>query len=96
MAIYGLGAGLMLAPLHYAAMAEVREEEMGSAAGMYSMVRFAGSTIGTALIGVLLQYFFDQSLPVVESYQYVYLCLAAISVIGLVGGLGLRKKKVIG
>jgi EmrB/QacA subfamily drug resistance transporter len=94
LAWYGIGAGLMLAPLHYAAMAEVSEAKMGSAAGMYSMVRFAGSTVGTALIGVLLQYFFDRSLPVVDSYQYVYLSLAGISVIGLFGGLGLRKRKV--
>ena len=32
---------------------------MGSAAGLYSMFRFLGSAIGTALAGVLLTHLFE-------------------------------------
>ncbi len=86
----GLGVGLMLAPLHSAAMIDVSEEEMGAAAGQYSMIRFAGSTFGTALIGVLLQFNLDRGLLTVDAYQNVYLCLAGVAVLGLMCAAGLK------
>lgn len=94
-AFYGLGVGLMLASLHHAAMSGVSDNDMGTAAGLYSMVRFAGSTIGTAIIGVLLQYSFDRGLPAIEAYQRVYLVLSAVSVLGLLVGIGLKEQKRI-
>jgi EmrB/QacA subfamily drug resistance transporter len=92
---HGFGVGLMLAPLHHAAMRQISEGEMGSAAGLYSMVRFAGSAVGTALIGVLLQFFLDQGLPTMDAYQNAYLFLAGIALLGLVAGIGLNKASTV-
>jgi EmrB/QacA subfamily drug resistance transporter len=92
---HGFGVGLMLAPLHHAAMRHITDSEAGSAAGLYSMVRFAGSAVGTALIGVLLQYFLDLGLPTVDAYQNSYLFLAAISLIGLSVSIGLKKTSTV-
>ncbi|MEZ4837392.1 MAG: MFS transporter [Caldilineaceae bacterium] len=90
LSVQGLGVGLMLASLHSAAMIGVAEEEMGAAAGQYSMVRFAGSTFGTALIGVLLQFNLDRGLSTLNAYQNVYLCLAGVAVLGLLCATGLK------
>jgi hypothetical protein len=79
-----------LAPLHSAAMIGVREDEMGAAAGQYSMVRFAGSTVGTALMGVLLQFNLDRGIPTLDAYQNVYLSLAGIAILGLLSAAGLK------
>lgn len=92
---HGFGVGLMLAPLHHAAMRQVDEVEAGSAAGLYSMVRFAGSAVGTALIGVLLQHFLDRGSPTVNAYQNAYLFLAGIAFLGLLTGIGLRKTAAV-
>jgi MFS family permease len=90
LAAQGLGVGLMLAPLHSAAMIGVCEDEMGAAAGQYSMVRFAGSTFGTALMGVLLQFNLDRGIPTVDAYQNVYLSLAGVAILGLLCAAGLK------
>ncbi|MBX3001103.1 MAG: MFS transporter [Caldilineaceae bacterium] len=92
---HGFGVGLMLAPLHHAAMRQISDGEMGTAAGLYSMVRFAGSAVGTALIGVLLQFFLDQGLPTVNAYQNAYLFLAGIALLGLIAGIGLNKAATV-
>jgi predicted MFS family arabinose efflux permease len=55
LAIHGLGAGLSLATLHLFALTTVGTDAAATASGLYSMVRFAGSTLGTAVGGVLLQ-----------------------------------------
>jgi EmrB/QacA subfamily drug resistance transporter len=91
LAAHGFGVGLMLAPLHHAAMHQIADSEAGSAAGLYSMVRFAGSAVGTALIGVLLQYFLDLGLPTINAYQNAYLFLAGMALVGLITGIGLKK-----
>lgn len=91
LAFQGLGVGLMLAALHRAAMGNISDEEMGAAAGLYSMVRFAGLAAGTALAGVLLQIFLSQALPTVEAYQRVFLFFAGFPVLGAVFGLGMRE-----
>jgi EmrB/QacA subfamily drug resistance transporter len=84
LAYHGLGAGLMLAPLHRAAMGNISAEKMGGAAGLYSMARFIGAALGTALSGVGLQLYLDQGLPVITAYQNVFPIFAAFSLIGLV------------
>ncbi len=88
--IHGFGVGLMLAPLHQAAMSGVSDAEVGSAAGLYSMVRFAGSAVGTALLGVLLQHNFNLALPTSVAYQNVFLCLAGVSLLSLFTATGLQ------
>lgn len=93
--VQGIGVGLMLAPLHSAAMIDIAEDELGAAAGQYSMVRFAGSTFGTASMGVLLQYNLDQGLAAADAYQNVYLCLAAVALVGLISATGLKGRIVV-
>lgn len=90
-ALYGLGVGIMLAALHRAAIGQVPEEQIGAAAGFYSMIRFAGMTVGGALAGVILQSFLDASLLPVQAYQYAYLCFAGASLVGLVITLWMKE-----
>ena len=93
LAYYGLGAGFVLAALHRAALGNVSDEQMGSAAGLYSMLRFAGAVIGTALGGVVLQLFLDQGLPVLPAYQNTFLCFAGSAFIGAALGFRLKEAK---
>jgi MFS family permease len=87
----GLGVGLMLAALHRAAMRDVGGSEMGSAAGLYSMLRFLGAVTATALSGVLLQAGLDASLPAIAAYQQTFLAFAVFPVLGILAGLSLRE-----
>jgi EmrB/QacA subfamily drug resistance transporter len=85
--VYGLGAGFVLAALHRAAMGNLTEADMGAAAGLYSMLRFAGAVIGTAIGGVLLQNYIDQGLPPLIAYQNVFVFFGGSSLIGAMAGL---------
>lgn len=94
LALHGLGVGLMLAALHSASIQEMNEQQIGVAAGLYSMIRFLGMAIGTALSGVILQRYVDQELPLVEAYQSTYQLFALAAVAGLILALvGMRAKK---
>ena len=92
LASHGLATGLMLAALHRAALRHISEEQMGVVAGLYSMLRFVGGVIGTALGGVLLQRYMQQSLSMVQAYQRVFLFFAGISILGIIAGLGLKEE----
>lgn len=95
LALHGLGVGFMLAALHRAAMQGVASEQIGVAAGLYSMIRFVGMAIGTALSGVLLQHYVDQSLPLMQAYQLTFLFFAGSGVLGLcLSTIGFRSVKV--
>jgi MFS family permease len=91
LAYHGLGAGFVLAALHRAALGSISEAQMGLAAGIYSMIRFAGVVIGTALAGVILQHYFNLAVPLVEAYQVVFLVFASFAFVGVILGLGLRE-----
>jgi EmrB/QacA subfamily drug resistance transporter len=91
LASHGLAAGLMLAALHRAAMRNISEAQMGMAAGLYSMLRFVGSVIGTALGGVLLQIYLDRPFSITKAYQRAFLFFAGISILGIIAGLGLKE-----
>lgn len=91
--LHGLSVGLMLAALHSAAMQQIPEKQMGVAAGLYSMIRFAGSVVGTALAGVLLQIFLDRGFLTLNAYQTVFLCVAGISAAGLLAAFNLRARQ---
>ena len=93
LALQGLSVGTMLAALHQAAMSETDEEEMGTAAGVYSMIRFVGVAIGTALAGVLLHGALERGLPVIEAYQQVFLIIAVAGLVGITTSLGLRSRR---
>lgn len=88
--VQGLGAGLMLATLHRAIMTDIAQEQMGAAAGLYSMFRFLGAVIGTALAGVLLQQYLDAGLSALAAYQQTCLILAAFPACGALAALTLR------
>ena len=81
---HGLGAGLMLATLHKNVMGSVEEPNTGAAAGLYSMFRFLGSAMGTALCGVLLQVQIEQQAAIVEAYQQVFLTIAIFPLSGII------------
>jgi EmrB/QacA subfamily drug resistance transporter len=83
MAVHGLGAGLSLAALHRTALANIPVDQTGVAAGVYSMIRFAGVMIATVLAGVILQNRLDQDTAVLQAYQIVFAFLAALGVIGV-------------
>lgn len=88
---FGLSAGLVLAALHRAAIGQIPDVQMGAATGLYSMVRFAGAMIGTALCGVLLQYYLDQGLTVIGAYQRVFYFLAGAGFLGALLGFTLHE-----
>jgi EmrB/QacA subfamily drug resistance transporter len=88
---YGLGSGFALAALHHAALSHVPEAQIGAAAGLYSMLRFFGSAIGTALGGVFLAHFLDRALPTLDAYKYAFLCFAGTGFLGALVGLRLRE-----
>lgn len=89
LAFYGLAAGFVLAALHRAAIGNISHAQMGSATGLYSMIRFAGAMIGTALCGVILQHYFDQGLPIIDAYQRAFLFLATAALAGSLLGFTL-------
>lgn len=88
---HGLGAGLSLAALHRASMGKIPQEQVGIAAGLYSMMRFAGTVLGATLAGVVLQQGLNRSLLPIEAYQMVFWLMAGVAGLGVVLGLGLRE-----
>ncbi|MEZ4869676.1 MAG: MFS transporter [Caldilineaceae bacterium] len=88
-----LGASIALAPLHRASLADIAKEQMGVAAGLYSMVRFTGALLGTALSGVLLQQQLDLGTATIRAYQHTFLFVAAVALVGAVIGYQLRKEQ---
>ena len=82
--IQGLGIGIKLAPLHSIALGSISDEQMGTAAGFYSMVRFIGMATSTAMAGVLYQMFSDQGLSQIDAYQRTFLCFTPFAILGIV------------
>ena len=74
-------------------MSETEDEEMGTAAGVYSMIRFVGVAIGTALAGVLLQSGLERGLPAIAAYQQVFLYVALAGLLGIAASLGLGSRQ---
>ena len=85
-----LSAGIPLAPLHAASMADISEEQTGVAAGLYNLMRFAGTVFGTALSGVVLQQGLDRALVPLEAYQISFWFVAGVAVIGAMLGARLK------
>lgn len=92
LASHGLGAGLMLAALHRIAMRDISVDEMGSAAGLYSMVRFMGAVGGTAFAGMLLQTRLDAGHAAGAAYRGVFHVFALISLLGIAAAFGLSDR----
>jgi EmrB/QacA subfamily drug resistance transporter len=85
---HGLGAGLSLAAMHRSSLSKIPQAQSGAAAGLYSMIRFTGTVLGTALGGVLLQQGLDQAVLPAEAYQVVFWCIAGVALLGVVIGWG--------
>ncbi len=79
-----MGAGLALAALHRIAMEDVPPEEKGTAAGLYSTLRFSGAVVGATLTGVALHQAQQWAPSLMDAYQWVY---GAIAVLGSGGFL---------
>jgi MFS family permease len=86
----GLGAGISLAAMHRTALSDIPDRQTGSAAGTYSMTRFAGSLLSTAMAGVLLQNRLDAGVATLTAYQIVYASLAVVGVFGILLASRLR------
>ncbi len=91
LALNGLGSGLFLVPLHRAAMHHTPAGQTGIAAGLYSMVRFAGMVLGPAVGGVVLQNGLNQALTELQAYQVVFGVSAGVALAGVVTGWRLRE-----
>ena len=81
----------MLAALHRAVMSGIPQAQLGAAAGLYSMFRFLGAAVGTALYGALLQGYLDAGRSTLVSYQQVFLLVAVFPAAGCLAALRLRE-----
>lgn len=88
---HGLLIGLSLAPLHRSAMQRIAEDEVGMAAGLYSMIRFAGQILGTAVAGVLLQRGLERYAAPIDAYQAVFYVFAGVALVATAVAWSLRE-----
>ena len=72
-------------------MQRIDENEVGMAAGLYSMIRFAGQILGTAIAGVLLQWGLERFAAQIDAYQVVFWAFAGIALVATVAGSQLRE-----
>ena len=91
LAVSGLGIGVSLPAMHRAAMLPVSGALLGVAAGMYSMIRFVGDTLGTALSGTILQTALERGAPLAHAHQMAFWAAAGVACIGMIVGLRLRE-----
>ncbi len=91
-AVHGLGAGLCLAALHLFALSSVRRDQSATAAGLYSMVRFAGSMFGQAVGGVVLFAGISRFGLTGAGYTPVFVFYLLLSLLGAAAAFGLTPK----
>jgi MFS family permease len=79
----GVGAGLMLASLHRAALINIPAPDIGASSGLYSMLRFLGSACGSVFAGILLQFYLERpGTTPVAAYQTVFLWFVGFALLG--------------
>lgn len=93
MVLHGGGAGLSLAVLHRLALDNVPAERSGSAAGLYSMIRFFGSIIGATIGGVILTQALNYFEHPVDAYHVTFACWALVGVLAIVLAFPTRDSK---
>ncbi len=86
-----MGAGLALAALHRIAMEDIPPEEKGTAAGIYSTLRFSGSVVGATLAGVALHQAQQIAPTLMDAYQWVYASIAALGSSGFLVAWRMRR-----
>jgi len=91
-AAHGLIIGLSLAPLHRSSMQGIADGEAGTAAGLYSMIRFAGQILGVAVAGVMIQRFLTQVAAPIEAYQFVFWLYVAVAILATLLGAFIRER----
>ena len=92
MILHGGGGGLSLAVLHRLALDNVPANRSGSAAGLYSMIRFFGSIIGATVGGVILTQALNYYENPVDAYHVTFLSWAVVGVIAIVAIFPVRDK----
>jgi EmrB/QacA subfamily drug resistance transporter len=90
LAAHGIGAGIAIPALHRGAMEGPSDERSGTAAGVYSTIRYCGRLIGTAVVGVVLQRGLDSGLMPADAYPLGFWFIAAVGVLGPAMGFGVR------
>lgn len=88
--IHSLGAGVSLAPIHRAAMAQVPKERSGAGAGFYSSVRFGGVLLGPTIAGVALENGFAKFTAPLQAYQRTFLIIAVAVVVSILLSLKIK------
>lgn len=91
-ALHGLGAGLCLAALHLYALNGLPADTSAVGAGLYSMVRFAGSMFGQAVGGVVLYAGIARLGPTAAGYTPVFVFYLVLSLLGAAAAFGLTPK----
>ncbi|MCB0109230.1 MAG: MFS transporter, partial [Caldilineaceae bacterium] len=90
-AAHGLIIGVSLAPLHRASMQGIAPEQTGGAAGLYSMIRFAGQILGVAVAGVMLQQGLAGAGTAIAAYQFVFWLYVGVAVVATIASWGVRE-----
>ncbi|MCB0122479.1 MAG: MFS transporter [Caldilineaceae bacterium] len=90
-AAHGLIIGISLAPLHRSSMQGIAPEQTGGAAGLYSMIRFAGQILGVAVAGVMLQQGLAGAGTAIAAYQFVFWLYVGVAVVATIASWGVRE-----
>jgi EmrB/QacA subfamily drug resistance transporter len=91
-AIHGLVIGLSLAPLHRSSMQGIADQEAGAAAGLYSMIRFAGQILGVAVAGVVLQHQLARLSTPITAYQFVFWLYVIVALLATLLSVMIREE----
>lgn len=89
--LHGLGAGLVQPALDRAAMAHIPNNQVGAAAGLYSMIRFGGTALGVTLHGLILQTGLDRGLLPIDAYHTAFRVITGVLFLGMMIALRLRE-----
>lgn len=91
--LHGFVIGMSLAPLHRASMQGVTQQEAGAAAGIYSMIRFAGQILGVAVAGVTLHQYLAQAATPIVAYQTVFWLYIGVAVLATLVGWDVKERQ---
>ena len=90
-----MGAGLSLAVLSAVAMSDIPQRQAGAAAGLFSMIRFSGSILGSTLAGVLLRQTMGNTLLPITAYQVVFGAVAGVALLGALLAVRLQSQRTV-
>ncbi len=79
--LLGVGLGLQQSPMQAVALRSVSREEAGSASGTYSLFRYVGSVVGTAILAAILA-----KDPTAADFRLLFLVVTGFAVASVVAG----------